>query len=133
MRPFNHAFKFEGNRLQFSIKLTKEEDFFLGRYVWPTAVLEGKDIPLSDTNHVSVTHSGGYESGGYLHCEMQFTADVNLQSAYDQALQKQNELNQFIDDELKKYWDKREAWDKSFEMTLNALGLMERFEEGGES
>ena len=119
-------FKINGNRINFSIPITDKEDFLIERYIWPTAVIEGKDQELSATNNIKVTNTE--ES---IHVEMQFKADVNLQTAYDAALAKRKEIQDWLNGRLKTFYDLAPSWAVAIDNLIAAMELAPKFE-GGE-
>jgi hypothetical protein len=122
-------FTLSGNQTSFSLPISITEYELLKRFVWPTEDLEGKDMPLSATNHTRVTLDVNAENGYSIDCILRFPKETTVQEAYDQTLVKWNELKQWVNDRLEPFWDKREQWENALKNTINALGLAERFEE----
>jgi hypothetical protein len=124
-----NEFSITGNRIVFTVPLSDKEYFLLNRYVWPIATLDGKDTNLNVSNDVSL-----YLLEDGIDVKMQFSANTGLQEAYDQALQKYNEIRDWVDQKMEPFWQSKKSWEAGVDNLMAAIGLAPRFEEeGGES
>jgi len=113
------------NRLSSTVSLTREQYFFLEKFIWNKLTVPGKDMS-GKTTEPTYWLSSNQE----MHIET-IAGKHTAADAYDAHLQFAQLVTNEISTHLKKFELQRSQWENALLMTLNACGLCDM--EGGES